>query len=114
MKSVLIGIAFWVAQSAVSAYAGSLGGSEWKPSQCGQKPVAPTVDDQSIDAFNRSVTAINDWHQQSKTYLECLIKEANADNKIIADSANREQDSYQKQAAAISAAADAAVKKFGK
>ncbi len=94
------------------AYAGSLANGEWTPSKCGDKPVAPVVDDQSVDSFNKSVKAINDWQQQAKIYYGCLVSEANADNALIAEKANREQAGYKQDFTVISTAMDAARKKL--
>jgi hypothetical protein len=61
------------------------------PSGCGTEPAVPVIDQSSVDAYNQSVKAINDWQQKANTYNGCLIKEANVDNTLIANSANDEQ-----------------------
>lgn len=96
------------------ANAGSLNNGEWTPSSCGEEPAAPVVDDRDVDEFNKSVNAINDRQQQAKTYYGCLIEEANKDNGVIADKANREQLDYKKSFETISASVDAAKKKLDK
>ncbi len=53
--------------------------------------MVPVIDQSSVDAYNQSVKAINDWQQKANAYNGCLIKEANADNTLIANSANGEQ-----------------------
>jgi len=94
-------------------HAGTLTNGEWTPSSaCGEKPVPPSVVDHDADAYNRSVGAINQWQQQANTYFECLINEANKDNKSIADKANHEQTEYKQTFESISAALDAAKKKL--
>jgi hypothetical protein len=71
--------------------AGSLTNGAWLPSGCGIEPSVPVIDQSSVEAFNQSVKAINDWQQKANDYNACLIKEANADNALIANSANDEQ-----------------------
>lgn len=95
-----------------SSSAGSLNGSSWTPSGCGGKPEAPTIVGDSIDTYNQSVAAINDWQQKSKAYFECLINEANKDNNIIANSANQEQAKYRETAEALSKEAAAVSQKL--
>lgn len=63
----------------------------WSPSGCGTEPVVPVIEQSSVDAYNQSVKAINEWQQKANTYNTCLINEANADNAIIAKMANEEQ-----------------------
>lgn len=99
---------------ATVSYAGELANGGWQPSGCGDKPATPQIDAGDVDSFNKSVAAINDWQQQAKVYFECLIKEANTDNNIIAESANREQAAYRQAVEAITAEADAAKKKLDK
>jgi len=94
--------------------AGSLHNGAWTPNGCGERPPAPTVNGQSVEDFNASVAAINDWQQRSKPYFECLIKEANADNNAIADSANKAQDDFRAKVQAIAAEVDAAKQKLEK
>ena len=87
---------------------------EWSPTGCGEKPVSPVVDDRNVDAFNKSVKAINDWQQQAKTYYECLINDANKDNGLIVDKANRAQTEYKQTFEELSTSVDAAEKKLEK
>jgi hypothetical protein len=77
--------------TAVSVMAGTITNGVWSPAGCGTEPVVPVIDQTSIDAYNQSVNAINDWQQKANAYNGCLIKEANADNALIANSANDEQ-----------------------
>ncbi len=76
---------------AVSATAGTIANGAWSPNGCGTEPAVPVIGQSSVDAYNQSVKAINDWQQKATTYNGCLIKEANADNALIANSANDEQ-----------------------
>ncbi len=75
----------------VSGTAGTIANGGWLPSGCGTEPAVPVIDQSSIDAYNQSVKVINDWQQKATAYNGCLIKEANADNSLIANSANEEQ-----------------------
>lgn len=77
--------------TAISGTAGTIANGAWSPSGCGAEPVVPVIDQSSVDAYNQSVKAINDWQQKAHAYNGCLIKEANADNSLIANSANDEQ-----------------------
>ncbi|MDD5275171.1 MAG: hypothetical protein PHR16_03700 [Methylovulum sp.] len=96
------------------AHAGTLANGDWSPAQCGIKPNPPTIDGGSVEAFNKSVAAINSWQQQAKTYFECLINEANTDSAVIANKANTEQADYAKTVKATGAEAEAAKKKLDK
>ena len=79
------------------SHAGSLVNGAWSPSGCGEKPEAPIVDSTSADTFNRSVDAINDWQDRAVKYLSCLVNEANADSKLITDTANDIQTQFQEE-----------------
>jgi hypothetical protein len=71
--------------------AGTITNEAWSPSGCGTEPVAPIIEQDSIDAYNKSIKAINDWQQKIQAFNECMIKEANADNGLIAKTANNQQ-----------------------
>jgi len=114
MKFFLTITILLLAQLVNTAKAGSLNNGEWTTSACGEKPVAPAVDDKDIDGFNNSVKAINDWQLQARTYYGCLIDEANKDNAAIAAKANQEQADYKTTFEKISAAVDAAKNKLDK
>jgi len=68
--------------------AGIITNGAWSPSGCGTEPVVPVIEQSSVDAYNKSVKAINEWQQKANTYNTCLINEANA---LIAKVANEEQ-----------------------
>lgn len=113
MKSILSATTLIALLAPLSAAAGTLTGSNWAPSEaCGVRPEVPVVDDGSIEAYNKSVGAINAWQKKANSYFACLVKEANADNAIIADSANREQEAYRQAVETIGARVDAAKKKL--
>jgi len=110
MKAQLI--FFVLLLSVNSVHAGSLINGSWTPSHCNQKPDAPVINDQNVEIFNKSVAAINQWQQQSKSYYECLINEANADNNIIANSANQAQRTFHDAVEKMSKEVDSAKKKL--
>jgi hypothetical protein len=92
--------------------AGTLIDGKWSLATCGSKPEVPTIDQTNVETFNQSVAQINDWQQQAKAYYECLVKEANADNAVIADTANAAQADYRAAVERIGKEADAAKKKL--
>jgi hypothetical protein len=114
MKYTLTVAALLALSFALPAHAGSLNNGSWQPSGCGLVPDAPTIDGGNIDAYNKSIAAINAWQQKSREYFECLIKEANTDNSIIADHANQAQAKYRDSVEKIGAEAEAAKKKLDK
>lgn len=92
--------------------AGTLANGKWSSASCGNKPEEPTVDQTNVEAFNQSVAKINAWQQQAKVYYACLVKEANADNAVIADTANAAQAEYRATTERIGREAGAAKKKL--
>jgi hypothetical protein len=94
----------------VSVHAGTLIDGTWSLATCGNKPETPTIDQTHVEAFNQSVAKINAWQQQAKAYYECLVKEANTDAAIIADTANAAQADYRATVERIGREADAAKK----
>ncbi|MEI8571645.1 hypothetical protein JWZ98_11470 [Methylomonas sp. EFPC1] len=114
MKHTLLIAALLPTLFANPAQAGSLANGSWQPSGCGAVPESPTIDAGNIDAYNKSIAAINAWQQKSRDYFECLIKEANTDNGIIADHANQAQAKYRETVEKIGAQAEAAKKKLDK
>lgn len=110
-KHILFGLAFALALPC-SVHAGTLADGKWSLTSCGEKPAAPEIDHANIEVFNKSVAKINAWQQQAKVYYECLVKEANADNAVIADTANAAQSEYRAEVERISKEADAAKKQL--
>lgn len=94
------------------AQAGTLTNGQWAPANCGTKPAVPVIDDQSVDSYNKSITAVNEWQQTAKTYYGCIVSEANADNAAIAQKANAEQTGYKADFETIKTAIDAGKKKL--
>lgn len=95
-----------------SAQAGSLKNAIWTADGCGKQPAPPTLNDTDLEAYNQSIQDINDWQQKSRTYFECVVQEANADNQKIVDSTNKQQANYQETLEKILTAVEAASKNF--
>jgi hypothetical protein len=98
--------------AATSCQAGALANGTWSPVNCGVKPAKPQLSGKTVEVFNKGVAAINSWQKESHKYLECLIKEANTDNTIIADSANKVQKDFREEVEAMAAEAEALKKKL--
>jgi hypothetical protein len=97
-----------------SAVAGTIANGTWVPTNCGEQPSPPIIADQDVKSFNKSMDAIGDWQNKTKNFFECLVKEANADNAIIAESANRAQANNQKVVETLNATIDETEKKLTK
>lgn len=80
--------------TAGSGTAGTIANGTWSPSGCGAEPVPPVIEQSSVDAYNQSVKAINEWQKKANAYNTCLIDEANKDNTLIAKAANDEQSRF--------------------
>jgi hypothetical protein len=74
--------------------AGTMNNGVWAPSACGTEPLSPVVDLKSVDSYNKSIKDINEWQHKASNYNTCLINEANADNALIAKTANEEQSRF--------------------
>jgi len=73
--------------TASGAEAGTLADSGWTPSGCGPAPAVSQLDLNSLDAYNKSVEAVNAYRKNSHVYVNCLIQEANNDIQTITKSA---------------------------
>jgi len=111
MRLIFLFIFCFIANSAV---AGNIANGSWVPTNCGEQPSPPVIADQDVKSFNKSMDAISDWQNKTKNFFECLVKEANADNAIIAESANRAQANNQKVVETLNATIDEAEKKLSK
>jgi hypothetical protein len=109
-----LGFIFLFLFIANSAVAGTIANGAWSPTNCGEQPSPPVIADQDVKSFNKSMDAIGDWQNKTKNFFECLVKEANADNAIIAESANRAQANNQKVVETLNATIDEAEKKLTK
>lgn len=89
-----------------TAHAGNLVNTQWQPANCGQKPSAPPVNTKSVDDFNQSIKNVNAWQAKAQEYYNCLVKEANIDNQIIATTANIAQQEFKNEVKRIQQEAD--------
>ena len=105
---------FLLAVISGSAISGTIINGAWAPSNCGDQPSPPVIADQDVKSFNKSMDGIGDWQNKTKNFFECLVKEANADNAIIAESANRAQANNQKVVETLNATIDETEKKLTK
>ena len=92
--------------------AGTITNGAWAPTGCGIETVAPVVEQSSVDAYNKSVKAINEWQQKTNAYNTCLINEANADNALIVKTAQEEQRRFQAAIQKVKTDTDAAKAKL--
>lgn len=76
--------------------------------------MVPVIEQRSVDAFNKSVNVINEWQQKANAYNTCLINEANADNALIAKTANEEQSRFRAAIEKIRTYTDVAKAKLDK
>ena len=74
--------------------AGTINNSVWSPGACGTEPLSPVMDLKTVESYNKSIKEINEWQHKASTYNTCLINEANADNALIAKSANDQQSKF--------------------
>jgi hypothetical protein len=73
------------------AEAGTITNNNWTPSGCGPAPVAASLNLTNLDVYNASVGAVNDFRKNNRTYVDCLIHEANSDIQSITKSAKSAQ-----------------------
>lgn len=66
---------------AATAQAGVIVSGTWAPAGCGPKPEPPQLSLSNADAYNASVAAVNTYRQAIRPYVDCVVKEANADVK---------------------------------
>lgn len=97
---------------ALEIHAGTLADGKWSPASCGTRPAAPEIDSRSVDAYNRSLKAARDWQQKAQAYNDCIVKEANADNSVIAETANDEQARFRAEVEQLGAVATVAKAKL--
>ena len=114
MKKIVILANIFLFSLINTAYAGSLVNGEWSVTSCGEKPKTPVVDGTDTDTYNKTIKAINEWQQVANTYYGCIIKEANADNKVISTKAKSEQGNYKQDFENIQAELETAKKKLEK
>ncbi len=98
----------------LNAYAGNLNNGQWQPANCGQKSPAPAFNTHSADGYNKSLKEVMAWQTKTQEYYNCLIKEANADNDVIAKSANAAQEEFRNEVKNIQKEAELAKTKAEK
>jgi hypothetical protein len=101
-----------LATTASICSAGTMSKGIWSPSGCGNEPVLPSINQATVDGYNKSVKTINDWQQKVSIYSGCVVKEANDDNASIAKSANERQTKLQERTEKIHADTEAAKAKL--
>jgi hypothetical protein len=77
--------------STASVTAGVLSKDTWVASGCEKPQDPPFIDASSLDSYNTSITATNEWQKTAKSFDDCIVKQANADGVIITDSVKAEQ-----------------------
>lgn len=110
LLTLIIGIP--LAATVCPTLAGTITNGQWVASGCGSKPEVPTLNLTSADEFNKSVGAINAYRQAIRPYLDCVVKEANADVQAISKSATAVQQAAKEANDKIQADVKAADEKF--
>lgn len=99
----------------VSAYAGTVDGSAWVHG-CGPRPDAVSLDLKNVDAYNKSIGAVNAYRQAQRGWLECIQNEGNADirrtSQVISEYVNAEAKAAREANERLAADAKAAEAKF--
>jgi hypothetical protein len=98
----------------LDATAGNLSNGQWQPANCGQKSPSPTFNTRNADDYNKSVKEVMAWQTKTQEYQNCLVKEANMDNEIIAKSANAAQEEFRNEIDKIKKDAETAKKQTEK
>ena len=114
MKRIVLFAAPVMLAVTFAANAGTLNNESWSPNGCGAMPEAPAVNSNSVDTINQSIAAVNDWQKQLQAYDECMIREANADTAVIANSAKAQQTQYRRASEKITAEVAAGREKFSR
>ena len=94
--------------------AGTISNGVWLPSACGAEPSPPVFKQKSIEEYNDSVKLINEWQLKANSFTNCLINEANADNALIAKTANEQQSRFRLAVDKIKSNTDAAKTRLDK
>lgn len=88
--------------------AGSINNNVWSANACGNEPEVPAIKQDNIETYNQSIKAINEWQQAGIAYNTCVVNEANADNALIAKTANEKQNKFRLAVEKIKVDTDAA------
>jgi len=99
---------FLMAATVSVCTAGSINNNVWSPSACGNEPETPSIKQDNIETYNQSIKTINEWQQAANTYNTCVVNEANADNALIAKTANEKQNKFRVAVEKIKVDTDAA------
>ena len=67
----------------------------WPPTQCGREPVAPQVDDTTVERYNSSVDRVTLYERQARAFNTCVAKAANVEQTAISDDARNRIDAIQ-------------------
>jgi hypothetical protein len=94
MKRIALVYGILMLAAAANVSAGKLSEGIWSSNNCGEQPEMPSLDSSNLHAFKESVEEINDWQRRSEKYFDCIANEANADNTLIAKTANDAQANY--------------------
>lgn len=97
---------------ASTAQAGVIVSGVWTSTTCGPKPDVPQLNLSNADAYNASLAQVNTYRQAIGPYVDCVIKEANADIQAISQSASATQQGAKVANDKIQADAKAAEEKF--
>ena len=95
-----------------AAQAGTVSNGLWTPGNCGARPEAPSLNLKNVDTFNASTDAVNNYRVAINTYLNCLVKEANADIQAVSASTKAAQQAAREANDKIEADVKAANEKF--
>lgn len=95
-----------------TAQAGVIVSGTWSPAGCGPKPEAPQLNLRNADAYNASVVNVNTYRQAIRPYVDCVVKEANADIQAITQAATATQQGAKAANDKIQADVKAAEEKF--
>jgi hypothetical protein len=107
IKKLFAIITIIVLNIGLPVHAGSLANGQWHPANCGLKPPSPPITATSVEAFNQSIKDVNAWQTKAQEYYNCIVKEANVDNQIIATTANSAQQEFKNEVSRIQKAAEA-------
>jgi hypothetical protein len=90
--------------SASTIQAGVLTSGKWMSSGCGSAPEDPITD--------ANIKMIQAWQQKAQSFVNCVVNEANADNNLIAESANAEHTKFKATVSKINAEVQATKQKL--
>ena len=107
LKKTICLLMMFISQASI-VKAGTVTDGVWSPSTCGAKPIIPVIKQATVEDYNKSITVINEWQRKANNFTNCLINEANADNALIAKTANEQQKKFKLTVDNIKSHADVA------